>query len=254
MILPMTERHMGLRQILCIANLLLLAVSAAFAGMPNQTPTDSGVGYLTGVVLDTNNSAVAGATVTVERGEAKYLITTGQDGSFNIQLPVGIYRIRAENPGFCLSRRAAFRLRPSITTTINLRLIVCPLVHSLILEGRKAKGETSRYQSPFKEEEFSVTSSGEPLTLLVQYGARIVRGHDIQYKGFRLTDGRWFGAIVTHDIFTIYADKVRFNAKSLLIEAEGNVIFENGTERAKTQRVDVDLKSPEPRVKIGLKK
>lgn len=245
---------MQLRQVLYIVTFVPLAITMAFAEMPKQPPTASALGYLAGVVLDTNNSAVAGATVTVEGERAKHTITTGQDGSFNVQLPPGTYRIRAESRGFCLCRRAAFRLRPSTTTTINLRLIVCPLVHSLILEGGQYKGETARYQPPFKEDEFSVGSSGGPLNLLIQYGERILLGDDIQYKGFRLSDGKCFEAIVTYDVFTIYADRVRFNARSLRIEAEGNVIFERGAERAKAQRADVDLKGPEPQVKLGIEK
>jgi hypothetical protein len=245
---------MQLRQILHIVNVVLLGVTIAFAEMPEQAPTASALGYLAGVVLDTNNCAVAGATVTVEGGGAKHTITTGQDGSFNIQLPAGIYRIGAESRGFCLSRRAAFRLRPSTTTTVNLRLIVCPLVHSLVLEGGQYKGETARYQPPFKEDEFSVGSSGEPLNLLIQYGERIHRGNDTQYKGFTLSDGKCFGVIVTYDALTIYADSVRFDAKSLRLEAEGNVVFERGAERAQSQRAYVDLKGAEPKVKLGIEK
>lgn len=241
---------MELRQVLYIGTFVLLAITMAFAEMSKQAPTASAPGYLAGMVLDTNNSAVAGATVTVEGGGAKHTITTGQDGSFNVQLPDGIYRIRAESRGFCLSRRAAFRLRPSITTTINLRLIVCPLVHSLILEGGQYKGETARYQPPFKEDEFSVASSGGPLNLLIQYGERIHRRNDIHYKGFTLSDGKCFGVIVTYDVLTIYADSVRFDAKSLRLEAEGNVVFEKGLEPVKAQHANIDLKGGEPQVRL----
>ena len=56
---------------------------------------------LTGIVIDVSGAAVVGATVIVERGEARSLeIETGPNGRFIADLSVGEYVIRAMHPGF----------------------------------------------------------------------------------------------------------------------------------------------------------
>ena len=228
--------------------LTFLGVIFSLAALSNQAQAVEERSLLTGTVLDTNNSVIVGATIIVEGRVLKNQIntTTAEDGTYSIQLPVGIYRISVNKAGFCRTRRADFRLRTS-NTTINFTLVVCPIVHSLILEDGKYKGETSRNQPPFKEDEFSIDPSSGVLNLVVQYGERIETEKAIHYKGFALSDRSCFGVVATYDLMTLRADRLLFDRKSLRLRAEGNVVYEMSEKRTNAVLVEVDLHDGEPK-------
>ena len=227
----------------------LLGVIFSLAALSNQAQSVEERSLLTGTVLDTNNSVIVGASVIVEGRVLKNPIstTTAEDGTYSIQLPVGIYRISVNKAGFCRTRRADLRLQTS-NTTINFTLVVCPIVHSLILEDGQYKGETARNQPPFKEEEFSIEPSSGGLNLVIQYGERIETEKGIYYKGFALSDRACFGVVATYDLMTLRADRLLFDRKSSRLKAEGNIVFEMGEKRTKALLVEVDLHEREPKV------
>lgn len=226
--------------------LTFLGVIFSLAALSNQAQAVEERSLLTGTVQDTNNSVIVGATVIVEGRVVKNPIstTTAEDGTYSIQLPVGIYRISVNKAGFCRARRADFRLRTS-NTTINFTLVVCPIVHSLILEGGQYKGEVSRNQPPFKEDEFSIDPSCS-LNLVIQYGERIETEKAIHYTGFAFSE-RAFGVVATYDLMTLRADRLLFDRKSLRLKAEGNVVFEIGEKRTSAVLAEVELHDGEPR-------
>lgn len=234
--------------------LTFLGVILSLAALSSQAQAVEERSFLTGTVLDTNNSVIVGATVIVEGRVSKNPIstTTAEDGTYSLQLPAGIYRISVDKAGFCRTRRADFRLRTS-NTTINFTLVVCPLVHSLILEDGKYKGEISRNQPPFKEDEFSIDSSSVVLNLVIQYGERIETAKAIHYKGFALSD-RAFGVVATYNLMTLRADRLLFDRKSLRLRAEGNVVFEISEKRTSALVAEVDLHDGEPRFTIKSQK
>jgi lipopolysaccharide assembly outer membrane protein LptD (OstA) len=51
---------------------------------------------------------------------------------------------------------------------------------------------------------------------------------------------------VSFDVLTIVADEVRLNKKSLVLEAEGNVIVEDGRQRLNFVYAEVDFKAKDP--------
>lgn len=216
---------------------LVVVLLWAFTIAPAQTLEDASgpkAGrYVTGVVLDTSNATVSGATVVVAGGQSIQTITTTEDGTFRIVLPAGIYSMEAKQRGFCRARRARFRVSSSSITRLDFRLIVCPVVHSLTLEGDRYRGENASERPPFKEEEFSINSSGFPLNLLIQYGERVNGPDGNQYSGFTLSDGKRFGGMATYDLLTIYADRMLFEPKSLRLQAQGTVVFARGGETVK---------------------
>jgi len=228
--------------------LTFLGVILSLVALSSQAQAVEERSFLTGTVLDTNNSVIVGATIMVEDRISKNPIstTTTEDGTYRIQLPLGIYRISVNKAGFCPTRRADFRLRAS-NTTINFTLVVCPIVHSLILENGKYKGETARNQPPFKEEEFSIEPSSEGLNLVIQHGERTETKKTIHYKGFALNDRTFFGVVATYDLITLRADRLVFDRKSLRLRAEGNVVFEMGEKRTRALLVEVDLHGREPK-------
>jgi len=238
---------MSKKELMKYPMLTFLGVIFSLAALSSEAQGVEERSLLTGTVLDTNNSVIVGATIIVEGRGPKNPIstTTAEDGTYSIQLSVGIYRISVNKAGFCRARRADFRLRTS-NTTIDFTLVVCPIVHSLILEDGKYKGEISRNQPPFKEDEFSIKPSSGSLNLVIQYGERIETEKAIHYKGFALSD-RVFGVVASYDLMTLRADRLLFDRKSLRLRAEGNVVFEMGEKRTKALLVEVDLHDGGPK-------
>jgi len=82
---------------------------------------------ITGTVVDTSGSAVAGAVVnvkSVERGIV-YSATTNESGLYRIaQLPVGNYEVRVEKAGFASAAYPAFTLSLNQVARIDVQLKV----------------------------------------------------------------------------------------------------------------------------------
>lgn len=251
-------------KIVLITVLLFVANAMAFAALHPQSPTPKLTGQLSGTVVDMNNSRVSGATVTVEGEGLKRAVATAEDGTYKIELPVGTYRIKTARTGFCPDRRAPFRALSSTSIILNFTLIPCSIVNDITIKNGQYVGETDRYKDPFKEEVFPlVHAAGAPLELLVRYGSRQQDQNIIEYRGAvvgydehadtpagSVRRDKYLGVTISYDLLTIRADKVRLDQTTFRIEAEGNVVVEDGKRCVQAKRVVADLKTAEPRVEL----
>jgi hypothetical protein len=220
---------------------LLFAANAMGLAALHHQATAKATGQLRGTVVDTNDARIAGATVTVEGEGVTLAVMTADDGTYKIELPSGIYRIRVNSTGFCPARRAPFRMQPSNTIMLNFNLKVCPIVNGITIVDGQYVGETDRYQDPLREEVIPLAHlSGAPLELLVRYGERREDGNFIDYRG----------ATVSYDALTIRADKVRLNPSTFRLEAESNVFVEDGKRCVRVKRAIVDLRTGEPKLEL----
>jgi hypothetical protein len=236
--------------ILQVAALFLAANVMPSAPRHKSSPTAQATGQLSGTVTDINGARIADAKVAIEGDGTIRTVTTAQDGTYEVDLTRGIYRIRVSSPGFCPTRRAAFRFQSSTAVTFNFTLVVCALENVLIGENGKYIGEKDRYRMPFKEEVLPVKSASVfPLNLLIQYGERLKDKNVIQYKGFKI-DSKCLGVIVTYNLLTIQADKVRFDKQTLKLEAEDNVIVEDGKQCSRAKKAEVDFNGREPIIRL----
>ena len=94
---------------------LLLVAMNLFAAVVLGQPS----GKLAGTVSDLNEARVHGATVVVTIKGVTRTTTTNEEGAYELDLPSGIYRITVASIGFCPSRRASFRIKPSTAVTFN---------------------------------------------------------------------------------------------------------------------------------------
>jgi hypothetical protein len=208
--------------------------------------------------MDIIGARVPNATVIVKGKETTYKVVTGEDGTYEIELPAGIYRISVnELRGFSSTRRAAFYLRPSTTTIFDFTLF-SPESVSVNYTGAKY-GEVldDGPRTGFKYEVFSLSrSAGVPLELMFQYGERKVEGSIIEYKANVISYGEsmygepYPGVVVSYNLMTIHANKVRFDRNLLNIEAEGNIFIEDGRQRIRAKRAEVQFKASEPIIKL----
>jgi hypothetical protein len=248
-----------IRSLQIIVLLFVLNV-VSLATLHNQA---SVAGQVTGTVIDLNDARVAGANITVEGEGLTRTTVTAEDGTYRLELPAGTFRIRVARTGFCPASRAPFRTVESTSIIFNFTMIPCSLVNELKMEKGKYAGERDRYKDPFKEEAIPVAGARTPaLDLLVRYGSRQEDGTKIEYKGavvsydsFSGPTGsarvdKYLGASISYDSLMIRADKVVVDRNSLRIEAEGNVVVEDGKQRRCGKRAEVRFESGAPIVKL----
>ncbi|MDX6710580.1 MAG: hypothetical protein QOH96_1596, partial [Blastocatellia bacterium] len=102
---------------------LLITLSGTFAIAQSQL----GTGTVTGMVVDTNSSVVAGATVTITNQETALTrtVVTTESGQFNFPvLPADSYLLTVEKQGF--SRIEQRDLKVPVGGTVSLKLALRP--------------------------------------------------------------------------------------------------------------------------------
>ena len=85
------------------------APSVAPSVIPTETPVaPSATHRLAGAVIDINRDPLAGATVTVRRGEQVVeTLKTAADGTYSVSLPAGTYEVTASHTGHTTRTRSA---------------------------------------------------------------------------------------------------------------------------------------------------
>jgi len=218
----------------------------------NAQPSSTLSGRVEGTIFDANEAVVPNAKVIFQADGLKREAVTNEEGYYEIELPVGIYRVTTNSTGFCPSQRASFRVQPSSDTLMDLTLVVCPLANILKYDvAGTYVGEECRYIDPFANESFPITKiSGIPLNLLIRYGKRQEEGSVLEYQGAKVENGVPSSVTVSYDVLTIVADKVRFDKQTFMLEAEGSVIVEDGKQRTRLASVKVNFKAKEPLVTL----
>jgi len=222
----------------------IISVLAWWLMMSGAALTQQPTSKFTVMVMDINDARVVGARVVIEGNRETRTVTTGIAGTtYPLELPPGIYRIEVSQPGFCRNRRAAFRIRPSIETSVSLQLIVCP---------------THLYEKPFSEESFAIKSSGVSLDLLIQFIEKSSSNRSgsrdlVQYASGKTVFVELPKAVASYDSLTVYALKMRFDPKKLKLEAEGEVVIEDKGRRRAAARAAVDFSANEPAITLDPK-
>ena len=102
---------------------LFACLSVAFA--PPMAAQTSGMGALTGRVIDASSNAIASATVTAtsaENGQSRRA-TTGTDGTYKVDLPsAGTYQVKFEAEGFKTVEIPSVTLNRTETAVVDGKL------------------------------------------------------------------------------------------------------------------------------------
>ena len=101
----------------CDNTICLTAVyteSETSKGNPSVTVAKTGTGTMAGIVVDENGNPISGVSVTVQgtscdgSGSYEYTYTTGANGKFGENMPMGIYNVFATKPGSIYNDRSVF--------------------------------------------------------------------------------------------------------------------------------------------------
>jgi hypothetical protein len=103
--------------LLVICNLLLAqrSPSTERAQEPHTTT-------ISGVVLDVNNARIVGTTVKIENEKVSRHLKSDAEGTFQVELPQGEYRITAEHQGFKRFEFSPFHAKAGVCELVNIHM------------------------------------------------------------------------------------------------------------------------------------
>ena len=190
--------------------------------------------HVRGKVVDSHNSAIAGAEVKFEGSKTTETVSSDSRGFYHAELPVGLYSlIVAKGPRDY--RRPLFLVSSPKTIVLDvplyppLRSCDSGIISVTRPDGTPEKTETVVTPDEFRDkcggwDRFPIFSSeGGSFELLVRYYSR--QRHD----GERIYNGEFQNPVfVAFDLFTLTADHVTYDPTSRTLLATGNVTTTNG--------------------------
>ena len=78
-------------------------------------------GRLSGAVVDIHAARVAKAKINIKRDDFQLEVTCDDDGAYEIDLPVGTYKLTARADGFS-HREISVEIRANLTTQLDIQL------------------------------------------------------------------------------------------------------------------------------------
>lgn len=199
-------------------------------------------GRLKVTVLDTIDRLVLNVPVTIEGNGQRRSFVSDEQQSHEFELPGGVYYITSQKGlgYFFPFRRAPFRVVPGDTTMIN----VTPSFRVLAIGAIVGDKDLTELAPAPKYQYLAVPQSPNPeLSLLVEYDHRRENKRAVEYTG---NERPLTGVIVSYDVITICAEKVRIEKDSLRVEAHGNVVIEDGKQRVHAKEKVLEFRNGIP--------
>jgi Carboxypeptidase regulatory-like domain len=198
-------------------------------------------GIVYGTIMAQNQGIIEDATIVFERRGRRIEIKTLRDGSYHLGLPSGIYQVIVERYGFCPATRALFKIEEDTSVKLDFTLYVCTIGRVFNLdENKRIIGESDEIRCPFKEERVfpEPISPKQPGELFILYGKKSAGGNVDEFTGFTVDD-RLRRVMISYNLLTIYADRVRYYKKDKYFEATGNVLIEDQDRNIEASKIIV---------------
>ena len=103
--------------------ILVSLLASSFVAGQKRAPARKN-GKIQGVVLDRNDARIVTARIIIEGPQFKRELRTGDQGEFEIQLPAGVYSIKAQANGFRNFELSPFTVKANVTELINIHMEV----------------------------------------------------------------------------------------------------------------------------------
>jgi hypothetical protein len=113
---------------------LALASTPLLAHTSESARGEERKSHIVGVVLDPNGARIPSAAVRIENAKATRAAYTSDEGSFEVELPAGTYRITVEAQGFRTVEIVSFRARADRRESLEVRMKVRPPESTLKVE------------------------------------------------------------------------------------------------------------------------
>jgi hypothetical protein len=221
---------MRLRKLVLASSVLCVITYA----QPILTPSQKTF-HIRGKIVDSHNSAIAGAEVKFEGPNKTESVSSDSRGFYHAKLPVGLYSMTvAKGPRDY--RRPLFRVSSPKTIVLDvplyppLRSCDSGIISVTRPDGTPEKTETVVTPDEFRDEcggwdRFPVPSDeGVSFELLVRYSSRARRDGERTYNSGFLSP-----VFVAFNLFTLTADHVTYDLASRILLATGDVTTTNGS-------------------------
>ena len=139
--------------------------------------------------------------------KVKKKVKTKYNGSYQTEIPGGVYSVTVQIPGHPVYRRANIRVKCGSKLMVNIHVYVGIFSHS-----GDVPRPTVHFFSPLED-----WSHDERLDPVIAFTSK--------------EESVYENAVFTLNQFTIVADKLRVDWKSRVITAEGAILFEDGDTR-----------------------
>jgi hypothetical protein len=193
--MPRSAVQSGARRSFRVATVLWAALAALPAGLPLHAQETTGT--IAGVVTDSTGAVIPGAKITVQNAgtNATYSGVTNQLGTYTIRtLPVGLYRLSAEAPGFKRFEAADIRLQVNEVVRVDVTLQVGQLSESVEVAANvvtvNTEDATLRTVVDQRRVERLPLNGRDPVQLM-----RLVAGVSL-YQGSGVTSGTTYPGVV----------------------------------------------------------
>jgi hypothetical protein len=219
---------------------LLLPIYSVAQDSTNPLPT----GHIKGTAYDPNEAVIPGLKIRFGKvndlegfessDEVEREVVTNKEGSYEIELPVGVYSLETESQGFIPFERADFLVLPNSMTMINIVPKPSSVPVGVLYVGPSDKAPRFPEDKKPETDEYTVMHpSGVPLEIRIEYAKKKERG------GFNIYNN----VVMSYNALIVYADKMSVDTKKKRgrMEAEGDVIVEDGKQRLKAKKVVVEL-------------
>jgi hypothetical protein len=121
---------------MCFLTLQRLALATLFfLFCAVEAPARTDTGAIDGVVMDVMGAVVARAKVVITVGSSSREFETNEMGEFHATIPLGLYRITVESPGFKVAKLNRVRVTAGASRSLKIVLAVRPVKHGKCPKG-----------------------------------------------------------------------------------------------------------------------
>jgi lipopolysaccharide export system protein LptA len=219
-------------------SLVVLLFCAALFGQ-SAAPSAPQTFHIRGTIKDPTGSAIFRVRVAFQNEQLSKAMLTNDAGVYEADLPLGDYTMTAQGVNFRPYRRPLFRVTSPISLDFDVTLRPYESCDILVFNssGKVTPQEwAAAQQDSCLQEDFLAVPFGDvPFRLSICYRGRTTAGKAYSYVGEN-TNQRATPVFVAYNLFTLQADKVRYDSNNHTIEASGEIVVVN--EPGTIQRAD----------------
>ena len=178
-------------------------------------------GTIRGVVFDEQQARIISSRVTIENSDYKNELRVNDAGEFALSIAPGTYEVIVHAPWFFPYRRKSVTVSAGKTVELETTLFVRPTHSSCGIFDSFVLKDISGLEDHIDVSSAEQSADGE----VVEYrSGQALRCGDVDVK-------------VRYGKYQLTADKVILNHKTFRLEANGNVMIDDGKERKRLERV-----------------
>lgn len=190
---------------------------------------EGGKGWVKGKVIGPYDSTISSAPIIISGDGSTRRTVTDNEGTYEIEVPAGLYTITTEVPNYFPFQRAPFRVKAQTSTLINLSL------RPKIPDLGHGEGTQLNYESlPLPN------SSSDAQRVVMQFGNRKEDSDIIHYSS----------AILSYDAWTISASNIEFHKSSFRFRSTDTVVVEDGHQRIYVKQAELYFVRNSPTVDL----